>query len=749
MASRHPTRSITDIWLIGQPIEALKTSVLPSKREAMSLFMNYKTNCKQTVREALTSTAKDVMQVWEQARIPTKLKKHVIEKLNSIYNEWLKLKKNKENKKKQSQNLLNKQKKWDHDLDKLFDIAHADALYLMDNEEDKKFLMLQRQPKREGKMAGVDKKYAQLQKAASENEKKLEIKRKRQMSDFENTVELTDSGSSSITSAENSSQDEDEEYTIDPSKPSTSRISSARKKVKLMDDRLLASLDVAKVSDRSASLIMIPTVKNLGHDPDEFNVSYSSIRRARQKFRKDISEALKAELKNDVLLTIHWNGKLLEDISGEEVVDRLPVLVSGNGVDQLLGVPKLSSGTGENTSTAVFKLVLDCGLLNQVKCMCFDTTASNTGRKNGACVSLEHKMDKDMLWLACRHHILEIVLESVVSTSLPASSGPNIQIFKRFKVNWDKLNKESFQTAENDQTIATKIAKIKDDTITFANNQLKEHQPRDDYKELLELSIIFVGGIPSSGIRFKKPGACHRARWLAKIIYSMKIWMFKQQFTLTKSEEKGLRDICCFAVEVYIRSWYTAPVPRYAPRLDLQLLKTLVKYKESEEKIATIALKKFSNHLWYLSEELIALAFFDEEISIEMKNKMREALENPAEQNNIKRTTIDHAVIEQKQLNDFVTSHTKVFFEILGLPCSFLESNAENWDSNDEYLKARETVMNMKVTNDLAERGVKLMEEYNKILTNDEQQKQYLLQIVKKFRSSLPDKNKKTIMSLK
>ena len=57
--------------------------------------------------------------------------------------------------------------------------------------------------------------------------------------------------------------------------------------------------------------------------------------------------------------------------------------------------------------------------------------------------------------------------------------------------------------------------------------------------------------------------------------------------------------------------------------------------------------------------------------------------------------------------------------------------------------------MNMKVTNDLAERGVKLMEEYNKIHTNDEQQKQYLLQIVKKFSSSLPDKNKKTIMLLK
>ena len=116
--------------------------------------------------------------------------------------------------------------------------------------------------------------------------------------------------------------------------------------------------------------------------------------------------------------------------------------------------------------------------------------------------------------------------------------------------------------------------------------------------------VIFVGGISSPGIRFKKPGACHRTWWMAKIIYAMKICMFKQQFTLTKSEEKGLRYICCFAVEVYIRSWYTAPVPRYAPRLDLQQLKTLVRYKESEEKIETIALKKFSNHLWYLSKEL-------------------------------------------------------------------------------------------------------------------------------------------------
>ena len=757
--SRPPTRSSTGIWLIGQPLESLKNSVLPSKREAIALFFNYKIKGKQNVKQAVSSVTSDVLKVWEAARIPTQARQHVIKKLQSLYDDWLKLKKNKENKKKQSENLLNKQTEWNESLDNLFDIAHADALNIIDIEDDKKFLLLQREPKRKGKMAGEDKKFAKnienLNKAYSEKNVKLLKQKKREISDFDDTVQLVSTDSSSVTSAEHS---HDEDVTNDPNEPSTSRLSSSkekatsklspqRKKVKLMDKKLLASFDIAKVSNRNASLIMIPTVSNLGYDPEEMRVSYSTIRRKRQEFRKEVSAALKSELKLDFPLVIHWDGKLLEDISGEEIVDRLPVLVSGNGVEQLLGVPKLNSGTGDNTSTAVYDLIIDWGLFDKVKCMCFDTTASNTGRKSGACILLEQKMGKDLLWLPCRHHIFEIILESVVSISLPASSGPNIQLFKRFKVSWPKLNKDSFRTANDDPNLAARIAETKDNLILFANGHLSKQQPRDDYKELLELAIIFVGGTPTSGIKFRKPGAYHRARWMAKIIYSLKIWMFKPQFNLTKTEEKGLANTCCFVVEVYLKSWYTAPVPCSAPRNDLELLKVLAKYKEVDEKVASNATKKMLNHLWYLSEELVAFAFFDDDVSIEMKNKMRMALENPSEPNNIKKSTLDIAVIEQKQLDDFVTSHTKVFFEILDLPSSFLESNAENWQLNEEYLKARKMVMNVKVVNDLAERGVKLMDDYNKILTNDEEQKQYLLQVVQKYRSELPNRNKKTIIS--
>ena len=70
--------------------------------------------------------------------------------------------------------------------------------------------------------------------------------------------------------------------------------------------------------------------------------------------------------------------------------------------------------------------------MDKGKAMCFDTTSSYTGHRNGACVLIEQKLKKDMLHFACRHHIYELVLASVFSESMPVSSGPDVSIFKRF-----------------------------------------------------------------------------------------------------------------------------------------------------------------------------------------------------------------------------------------------------------------------------------------------------------------------------
>ena len=44
------------------------------------------------------------------------------------------------------------------------------------------------------------------------------------------------------------------------------------------------------------------------------------------------------------------------------------------------------------------------------------------------------------------------------------------------------------------------------------NNFSTKKHPRDDYRELLELTMIFLGGIPKKGISFRIPGAVSHAR---------------------------------------------------------------------------------------------------------------------------------------------------------------------------------------------------------------------------------------------
>ena len=111
---------------------------------------------------------------------------------------------------------------------------------------------------------------------------------------------------------------------------------------------------------------------------------------------------------------MHWDGKLLPDMSGNEMgkVDRLAVLLSSivQCNTKLLEVPKITAGTGKATACAVLELVQSWQCETFVTGLCFDTIAANIGQFSGACTLLEERMGKNMLWLACRHHMFEVLL---------------------------------------------------------------------------------------------------------------------------------------------------------------------------------------------------------------------------------------------------------------------------------------------------------------------------------------------------
>jgi len=86
------------------------------------------------------------------------------------------------------------------------------------------------------------------------------------------------------------------------------------------------------------------------------------------------------------------------------------------------------------------------------------------------------------------------------------------------------------------------------DLINFAVNYLQIKHPREDYRELLELTVIFLGGVPPRGIYFRVPGAIHYARWMAKAIYCLKIFLFRSQFRLKQKDEISISCVCVFII---------------------------------------------------------------------------------------------------------------------------------------------------------------------------------------------------------
>ena len=81
--------------------------------------------------------------------------------------------------------------------------------------------------------------------------------------------------------------------------------------------------------------------------------------------------------------------------------------------------------------------------------------------------------------------------------------------------------------------------------MAYAIEQLEINHPRDDYRELLEITLIFLGEVPPKGVRFMKPGVLHRACFMSRLLYSMKMFIFRNSgFHLNNRELKGLEAMC-------------------------------------------------------------------------------------------------------------------------------------------------------------------------------------------------------------
>ena len=129
--------------------------------------------------------------------------------------------------------------------------------------------------------------------------------------------------------------------------------------------------------------------------------------------------------------------------------------------------------------------------------------------------------------------------------------------------------------------------------------------------------------------------------------------------------------------------------------------------------LADDALTTLSRHLWFLAPTLTVLF-----------SLVSEKLEDDDKSRIVVRLDCQPFPLSDKtELRDLVTSESWELFNILKLSAEWLALPPAQWDTDPDYIEFRKFVRTVKVTNDCAERGVKLATDYSKSLTKDSQQR--------------------------
>ncbi|GBN46529.1 hypothetical protein AVEN_193049-1 [Araneus ventricosus] len=109
---------------------------------------------------------------------------------------------------------------------------------------------------------------------------------------------------------------------------------------------------------------------------------------------------------------------------------------------------------------------------------------------------------------------------------------------------------------------------------------------------------------------------------MARAIYSLKLSLISSQLKLNTKDKEALLDVCLFIVTIYVKPWLQCILAVKAPYKDLCFLKSLKAYEKVNESISKAALQKFSQQLWYFTDEIAVLALFDDDVDEETKLKM-------------------------------------------------------------------------------------------------------------------------------
>jgi hypothetical protein len=368
-------------------------------------------------------------------------------------------------------------------------------------------------------------------------------------------------------------------------------------------------------------------------DTSKMSASYATTDRSRRTGVDSTAVSIRQHWIPPEIATLHWDSKIMPSLQDKyKKEERLVVIVGNADTVQLLGAPHYQIGSDEACGQVIADHTVN--LLQSWNCsecivnMTFDTTASNTGHVSAACVSIQQKLQKPLLWSGCRHHVGELILSHVFDDlKIEASKSPDVTLFVRFRKNFEQLPCSKMRstlailntTGYSDEAVNF-ISDCRQSFLDKKNTMLQ--LCHDDYKEFVQLCIVFLDTSEDDTlITFNKPGALHKARWMSKLLYSIKLCLLENEIndlprgTVTlRNQTKKIREFVNFVTLIYSSWWLDCSSTADAPWNDLSLYRHLLRYAIVNKEISQSAIKAFKRHLWYLTAEMAPLALFSAKV---------------------------------------------------------------------------------------------------------------------------------------
>lgn len=442
--------------MVGLPTDEIDETCSPSLRRLLqNMLHEFQLHPRHiSVRQCAVSVCGKYLRVWEKFQVPMKKAIKITDKLETEYNTWIKVKKNKFS---TTTDQVNLRKEFSERLDTEFDVRRIPQPIgeEVEGEEEMNVEMMDIQVDQpEASTSGGTGSKERSGKILAREKIKEQAKRRRidSLSDESPSMSTGGMGRDS------------------PPYQSPSPGSPRQPKKRVLTEEVFAIIDATALSDRVAFQIICGVAKALGFNVvEDLVLSYQTLMRARSDYREKTAKRVKESF-DPKFATVHWDGKLMKDVTRRKNVDRLPILLSQESGVKLLKVPKIDDGTGATQAEAVFEVLTEWNAVDDVTAMCFDTTPADTGQFNGACAILEMKLGRDLLKLACRHHVYELMLKGAFEAKkfLPTDAA-TMKILEDFKNAWDGMDQANYKAGISDPFIKSMIPPtVRDEIFSFA-----------------------------------------------------------------------------------------------------------------------------------------------------------------------------------------------------------------------------------------------------------------------------------------